>query len=285
MANLGVVGALFGRHDQIYQDRLNHASLLDAAHYAGARLIRYPHADTLALEERLSRSSSLAAERLIISDGVFSMDGDEAPLAKLSDLARRYDAWLMVDDAHGIGILGEGRGSLAKHGMGLDDVPILMGTLGKALGTAGAFVAGAEPLIETLIQEARTYIYTTASPPALAEATRMALRITAEETWRREHLNRLILYLRTQLANLPITLLPSITPIQPIILGSATRAMVISEALLAQGILVSAIRPPTVPEGTARLRITLTSAHSIAQVDRLVDALSLVTKDNPSCHP
>ncbi|CAK0764222.1 8-amino-7-oxononanoate synthase [Gammaproteobacteria bacterium] len=275
MANLGIMGTLFGRHDRIYEDRLNHASLLDAAGYAGAPLTRYPHADTTVLEERLMQASP-GRERLVVSDGVFSMDGDLAPLPELAAIARRYGAWLMVDDAHGIGILGEGRGTVAHYGLGSEEVPILMGTLGKALGTSGAFVAGTETLIETLIQEARPYIYTTATPPAVAEATRAALRIVDEEPWRREHLRALINRLQTGLRELHLSLLPSLTPIQPLILGTAARATAISEALLARNILISAIRPPTVPEGTARLRITLTAAHTLAQVDQLVEALGQI---------
>jgi len=272
MANLGVMGALFGRHDRIYEDRFNHASLLDAAKYAGAPLTRYLHADTTALEEHL-RQASLGREQLVVTDGVFSMDGDLAPLPKLAAIARRHGAWLMVDDAHGIGVLGEGRGTVAHYGLGIEEVPILMGTLGKALGTSGAFVAGTEALIETLIQKARTYIYTTATPPAVAEATRAALRVVDEEPWRREQLCTLITRLQTGLNELHLPPLPSLTPIQPIVLGTVARTMAVSEALLAMNILVSAIRPPAVPEGTARLRITLTAAHTLVQVDQLVEAL------------
>ena len=279
MANLGAVGALFGRHDRAYQDRLNHASLLDAARYAGVPLVRYAHGDVADLEASLTRAPPSNGERLVVSDGVFSMDGDIAPLPALVEVARRHQAWLMIDDAHGIGVLGAetraeaGRGTLAHYGIGWEEVPILVGTLGKALGTAGAFVAGSEPLIETLIQEARTYIYTTATPPAVAEAPRAALRVVAEESWRREHLRFLIARLRTGLAEWNLPLLPSITPIQPLILGSIAKTAAASTALLARGILVTAIRPPTVPEGTARLRMTLTAAHTVAHVDRLVEAL------------
>ncbi len=276
MANLGVVGALFGRHDQVYEDRLNHASLLDAARYAGVPLTRYTHADPAALEACLMRTKHKHGDQLVISDGVFSMEGDLAPLSGLASVAQRHGAWLMVDDAHGIGVLGEGRGTLAHCGLGIREVPILVGTLGKALGTAGAFVAGDETLIETLIQEARTYVFTTATPPAVAEATRVALRVSAEESWRREHLHVLVTHLRTELAALGLPLLPSITPIQPLIVGTAAKALAVSEALLARDILVTAIRPPTVPEGTARLRITLTAAHTLAQVDRLIEALAQI---------
>ncbi len=275
MANLGAVGALFGRQDVVYEDRLNHASLLDAAEYAGAKLIRYPHADVAALAERLSTAPA-GGERVVVSDGVFSMDGDIAPLAELAAMAKRYGAWLVVDDAHGIGVLGDGRGSLAHCGVGMEDAPILVGTLGKALGTMGAFVAGSEALIETLIQEARTYIYTTATPPALAEATRVALRLVTEEGWRRAHLQGLIARLRMGMQGLGLPLSNSTTPIQPLILGTVARAVAASEMLLARGILVTAIRPPTVPEGGARLRITLSAAHTTEQVDRLVETLAEV---------
>lgn len=274
LANLGVITALFGRHDYIYADRLNHASLIDAARYSGARCVRYPHNNINFLNEALSRSSSISGQKLIVTDGVFSMDGDLAQLPELTALTHQHAAWLMVDDAHGIGVIGNGRGTLSHYGLKNQDIPILIGTLGKAFGTAGAFVAGSAELIETLIQEARTYIYTTATPPAVAEATRAALRIIDQESWRRDQLSQLIKQLRTGLADLPVTLMPSITPIQPLILGTAQRALTISTALLARGFLVSAIRPPTVPEGTARLRITLTSTHNTEHVNKLIDALA-----------
>ncbi len=270
LANLGLVGALAGRGDTLLADRLNHASLTDGALLARAALRRYRHADA----GEAARLAALAPPRLILTDGVFSMDGDLAPLPALAQIAREHRAWLMVDDAHGIGVLGrEGRGSLDHWGLGAGAVPILMGTLGKALGTGGAFVAGSEALIETLIQRARPYIYTTAAPPALAAATRAALALARREEWRREHLRALIARLRAGAARLGLRLSDSPTPIQRLLAGSAKRALAWSAALESAGILVPAIRPPTVPAGTARLRITLSAAHSNADLDRLLDAL------------
>ncbi len=273
MANLGVMGALAGRGDTVLQDRLNHASLLDAAQLSGARLQRYQHADTTALEKKIATSTGKAA--LIASDGVFSMDGDIAPVAQLAALARKHKIPLMLDDAHGLGVLGaHGGGTLEQAGLDSNDVPVLMGTLGKAFGTFGAFVAGSAELIETLIQQARSYIYTTALPPALAEATRASLRLVQAEPWRREHLHQLIARFTQAAAALKLPLLPSQTPIQPLLMGVTEHAVALSEQLLARGILVSAIRPPTVPQGAARLRITLSSAHSEAQIDQLLEALA-----------
>lgn len=272
MANLGVVNALCGRGDAVFEDRLNHASLIDAGLLSQAKLQRYAHADMDALAARLEPSD--AGERLILTDGVFSMDGDLAPLGQMAELARRHDAWLMVDDAHGFGVLGEtGAGSLEHLGLSPGQVPILMATLGKALGTFGAFVAGSEELIEYLINEARTYIFTTALPPALAEATRASLRLVQAESWRRDHLADLVTRLRQGAEQLGLELMPSSTPIQPLVVGDAERALAASNALWEQGILVTAIRPPTVPKGSARLRITLSAAHSEADVDGLLAAL------------
>ena len=276
MANLGVLSALLGRHDTVFEDRLNHASLLDGAVLSRASLRRYPHADASALAEQLVDGKG---ERLVATDGVFSMDGDLAPLPELAVACRRHGAWLMVDDAHGLGVLGEGgRGTLAHFGLAAADAPILMGTLGKAFGTFGAFVAGSEELIETLIQAARPYVYTTAAPPAVAEATRVALRIAQVEEWRREHLRRLVERFRAGAAAIGLPLTGSPTPIQPIVLGDAARALGWSAALEAQGLLVAAIRPPTVPPGSARLRVTLSAAHGEAQVDRLLDALAALSR-------
>lgn len=273
MANLGVVAALAERGDTVFEDRLNHASLIDAGLLSQARLRRYPHADMEALERRLAADA--AANKLIVSDGVFSMDGDIAPLPQLAALAQGHHAWLMIDDAHGLGVLGpEGGGTLEHFGLGPDEVPILIGTLGKAFGTFGAFVAGGEELIETLIQKARTYIYTTALPPAIAQATRASLKLMRQESWRREHLHQLVARFRAGVQQLGLALPSSPTPIQPLIVGEAAKAVALSEALMQRGILISAIRPPTVPEGSARLRITLSALHSEAQVDRLLEALS-----------
>ena len=277
MANLGVAGALLGRGDCAFEDRLNHASLLDAGLLSGARLVRYAHADAAALEAKLQASKS--EEKLVLTDGVFSMDGDIAPLPALAEAAVPNGAWMMVDDAHGIGVLGHSGGGCLQHfGLGLDEVPILMGTLGKAIGSFGAFVAGDEALIETLINKARPYIYTTAMPPAVAEATRASLRLVQGEGWRREKLHSLIARFREGAGQLGLKLMDSITPIQPLQVGDAHEAVRLSEALLERGILISAIRPPTVPEGTARLRITLSAAHSEEQVDRLLAALEEVMR-------
>jgi 8-amino-7-oxononanoate synthase len=277
MANLGVVSAIVGTGDAVFEDRLNHASLLDAGLLSRARLSRYPHADAAALKDKLTTSK--ADEKLVLTDGVFSMDGDIAPLPELAAAARRHDAWLMVDDAHGMGVLGKhGAGSLEHFGLDIDDVPILMGTLGKGFGTFGAFVAGSDDLIEYLINTARPYIYTTATPPAVAEATRASLRLVQSETWRREKLQTLIARFRGGAAELGLQLMDSATPIQPLPVGDSGEALRLSEALLERGILISAIRPPTVPEGTARLRITLSAAHTEGQIDRLLDALEEISR-------
>jgi len=284
MANLGVAGALLGRGDRLFEDRFNHASLLDAAACSGARLVRYRHGDAGDLDRRLAAAG--AGERLVATDGVFSMDGDLAPVAALAGAARAHGAWLMVDDAHGLGVLGPGGGgTLEAAGLGVDQVPVLMGTLGKALGTFGAFVAGSDALVDTLIQQARPYIYTTAPPPAVAEATRASLRLVQGEPWRRAHLQALVARLRGGIGQLDLQrrgleLMASSTPIQPLVVGDPGRALGISQALLERGILVPAIRPPTVPVGTARLRITLSARHTEAQVDRLLDALDAVARDS-----
>ncbi|ANX03233.1 8-amino-7-oxononanoate synthase [Immundisolibacter cernigliae] len=273
MANQGVLGALLDRRSAVYSDQLNHASLIDAARLCQARVSVYRHGDARHLAEQLAADG--APRRLVITDGVFSMDGDLAPLVELATLARQSKAWLMVDDAHGFGVLGPGgAGSVAQAGLDGDAVPVLMGTLGKALGCFGAFVAGSEALIETLIQHARSYIYTTALPPALAEATRAALRLARAESWRREKVQALVARFRAGAGQLGLPLLESTTPIQPLIAGSAQRALAWSAHLERRGLLVPAVRPPTVPEGTARLRIVLTAAHEEAQVDRLLDALA-----------
>jgi len=272
-ANLGVISALLGRGDAVFQDRLNHASLLDGGLLSGARLQRFLHNDAASLEARLARSP--ARRKLVAVDGVFSMDGDEAPLAALAAASARYGALLYVDDAHGFGVLGErGAGTLEKQGMGSAGVPLLMATLGKALGVAGAFVAGSEELIETLIQFARTYIYTTAMPPALAVAAVESLRIVREEPWRRAHLQELIERFRAGANALGLQVLPSQTAIQPLLLGDAATALRWSEQLLERGLLVPAIRPPTVPRGQSRLRVTLSAAHSVVEVERLLQALA-----------
>ncbi len=272
MANQGVITALLGRGDTVYEDRLNHASLIDGGLLSQANFKRFAHSDMEALEQHLD--SKDGGEALVAVDGLFSMDGDIAPLRRLAEICRQRSAWLMVDDAHGIGVLGEnGAGSLEHFGLGLDEVPILMGTLGKAFGTFGAFVAGSEELIETLIQSARSYIYTTALPPALAAATRVSLRLVQEEGWRRERLQELIARFRRGVEEIGLPLMQSTTPIQPIVAGSSEQALEWSRRLEDEGILVTAIRPPTVPKGGARLRITLSCSHSDEQLQRLLQAL------------
>ena len=273
MANQGVLQALMEPGDAIFSDRLNHASLLDGALLSRARLQRYPHKDVATLRKRLDASKS--ADKLIMTDGVFSMDGDLAPLPELAAEARNYEAWLMVDDAHGIGVLGDsGRGSLEHFSLSSTDVPILMGTLGKAFGVSGAFVAGSETLVEHLIQTARSYIFTTAMPAAIAAATLASLKLVREGGARREHLRELVRYFRAQAQLIGLDLLASDTPIQGIMLGSNEAAVKMSGQLFDAGFLVTAIRPPTVPEGTARLRLTLSASHEKVQVDRLLEAIA-----------
>lgn len=276
MANLGVVSALCDRHSEIFEDKLNHASLLDAALLSRAKRIRYPHLDTNNLQQRLIDSE--AVNKFIISDGVFSMDGDLAPLNELVNLAENNNATLMIDDAHGIGVLGKkGKGIIEHFELDNKQVPALIGTLGKSFGTAGAFVAGSEELIETLIQKSRSYIFTTAMPAAIAAATRKSLQILAEESWRREKLQSLIGQFRKGASELGFELIDSITPIQPIIIGASEQTLNRSEKLLEKNILISAIRPPTVPEGTARLRVTFSATHTEEHVDKLLAMLNEVT--------
>ncbi|MFH1495917.1 MAG: 8-amino-7-oxononanoate synthase [Pseudomonadota bacterium] len=275
MANLGVVTALLGRNDAIFADKLNHASLNDAALLSRASFTRYAHLDLAALENQLATSK--ARRKLVASDAVFSMDGDLAPVPELLALCEKYDAWLLLDDAHGFGVLGKkGCGILEHYTSPLTPHPsriIYMATLGKAAGVSGAFVAGAQELIDGLVQNARTYIYTTATPPMLASALQASLRIISAEVWRRERLTQLIAQLRHGLKLQRWQLMPSETPIQPLLIGSSKEATAASQALQQKGILVPAIRPPTVPQGTARLRISLSAAHCREDVEQLLDAL------------
>ena len=274
MANLGVIAALVGRGDAVFEDRLNHASLLDGGLLSGARFQRFAHNDVDDLTRRLQKAES--GRKLVVVDHVFSMDGDQAPLPALAQAARDNKAWLMADDAHGFGVLGQ-RGAGCAETLSQDELPILMATLGKAIGGFGAFVAGSEALIETLIQFARPYIYTTAMPPAVAAANLAALDLLESEAWRRDTLQRNIQRFRRGAAQLSLPLLPSNTAIQPLQIGPDEQALAMSRALEARGILVSAIRPPTVPEGTSRLRITLSAAHSDEQIDQLLEALAQIT--------
>ncbi len=272
MANLAIVPTLVERHDAIFADRLNHASLIDAALLARAEHVRYPHGDVDALAARLEQSR--AHRKLILTDAVFSMDGDLAPLPELFALAERFDAWLVVDDAHGFGVLGpSGRGSIAHFELPPSPRLILMGTLGKAAGVSGAFVAGDQRVIDWLVQRARPYIFTTASSPLIAAALLASLDLIAAGDERRAHLRRLIDRLRSGLEELPWRLLPSPTAIQPLLIGGNDAVVRLSERLFAQGLWVPAIRPPTVPAGTARLRISLSAAHDETQIDALITAL------------
>jgi 8-amino-7-oxononanoate synthase len=277
MANMGVIGALADQNTIIVSDKLNHASLIDGCRLSGAAVKRYRHGDTAHVAELLGAAASSAT--LVISDGVFSMDGDLAPLPELARVTRESKAWLLVDDAHGLGVIGSsGRGSCEHFGLAPGDVPLLIGTFGKAFGTFGAFVAGDADLIEWLLQKARTYIYTTALPPAVAAATRVALRVSERESWRRAKVLALAQRLRRGLGELGISAATTadgqpVTSIVPVILGEPARALAASQALEQRGFLVTAIRPPTVPAGSARLRITLSAAHEESQVDALLAAL------------
>ena len=271
MANLGILTALAGHGDTVFSDALNHACLIDGARLSRAEVRVYPHADTRALERLLAACETPG--KLIATDAVFSMDGDIAPLAELLELAERYDAWLVVDDAHGFGVLGEGgRGTLAHLGLASPRVAY-MGTLGKAAGVYGAFAAGAETLVEWLLQRARTYIFTTASPPLLACAVMASLELIEREEQRRQQLRVLISGFKQKIEGLRWRLLASQTPIQPLVVGDNRAALELAEALRQRGLWVPAIRPPTVPEGSARLRIALSASHEMRHVEELAAAL------------
>ena len=273
LANLAVATSLTGKGDVIIQDRLCHASLIDAARLSGASLSRYGHADMAALKRRLTAVNN--SKKMVVSDGVFSMDGDTAPLNEMASLCREHNAWLAIDDAHGIGVCGpRGRGSVAAAGLNGRDVPILTGTLGKAFGCFGAFIAGSEKLIDHLVNEARSYIYTTAMPPALAASARAALHCVIEDQWRRDHLQELIRRFRQGALARGLDLMSSNSPIQPMIIGDSRKTLGLAAHLREQGFLVVAMRPPTVRKGTSRLRITLTAAHEPRQVDALLDAIA-----------
>ncbi len=274
MANSGIVPALAGRGDAIFSDALNHACLIDGARLSRADLHVHPHNDMAALDAALRASP--AAHKLILSDAVFSMDGDVAPLAELVALCERHDALLLLDDAHGFGVLGpHGEGTPAQLGIRSDRL-LHLGTLGKAAGVSGAFVAGRADIVEWLLQRTRTYIFTTATPPLLAAAVRASLRVIREDGWRRDLLRAHAARMRSRLAGLPWTLLPSDCAIQPLVIGGNAETMRVMEQLRARGIWAPGIRPPTVPEGTGRLRISLSAAHTTAHVDALCDALHAV---------
>jgi 8-amino-7-oxononanoate synthase len=281
MANLAAVTALAAREARIVMDRLSHASLIDAARLSGADLKRFAHADADAAAAALQHEGEHGAD-LLVTDGVFSMDGDLAPLPRLAQAARASQACLIVDDAHGLGVMGPtGRGSLEHFNLDSEDVPVLVGTLGKAFGCFGAFVAADADYIEWLLQTARSYLYTTALPPPVAAAARAALAVANSESWRRERVLQLAARLRRAAAQADIPLLPSVSPIQPVVLGASERALAVSERLFAAGFWVAAIRPPTVPKGAARLRITLSAAHTEQQVDALIEALAGAMRELP----
>lgn len=271
MANLGTVQALVGKGDSVFADKLNHASLNDAMLLSRAEMKRYRHGDIEQLAQLLAQTDS--GRKLIITDAVFSMDGDIAPLRELLALCEQHDAWLYVDDAHGFGVLGEqGRGSLAHFGIASERI-IYMATLGKAAGVSGAFVAAEQAVIDTLVNHAHSYVYTTATPPALSAALSQSLQLIAQGDALRGHLQKLVTQLRDGLSDLPWQLMPSTSAIQPLLIGDNLQTLKLSEGLRERGIWVAAIRPPTVPQGTARLRITLSAAHGAADVDQLIGAL------------
>ncbi|WP_309045205.1 8-amino-7-oxononanoate synthase [Marinobacter sediminicola] len=272
MANLGVISALVGRGDTVFSDRLNHASIIDGCILSRAKVRRYGHGDVGSLAAMLAETSG---HKLVVTDGVFSMDGDVAPLRELAAVCREHGALLVVDDAHGFGVLGpRGQGSVAEFGLSEENVPVLIGTLGKAAGTSGAFVAGPGVLMDYLVQKARTYIYTTAMPPALALATCNSIDLIEQDDKRRIHLQGLIDRFRCEAKALGYSLMSSRTPIQPIMVGDNWAALALSRALEERGLLVTAIRPPTVPAGEARLRVTFSAAHSHEDLDSLMQALA-----------
>lgn len=278
MANLGAISALARRGDLVLQDKLNHASLLDGAVLSRAQLKRYRHADNAHLESLLKGSTN-AGETLVVTDTIFSMDGDLADIPAMATLCEQHGALLMADDAHGFGVLGtKGAGVRAHFNLTPEQLPVYVGTLGKALGGYGAFVAGSEEMIDYMVQFARSYIYTTALPPALAEGMLGNLE-RLQNNQLRETLQQRIQQFRTKALALGLPLMDSNSPIQPLMIGSAAKAMAMSAALHKQGIWVSAIRPPTVPQNEARLRITLSAAHSEEQIDRLIHALADISGD------
>ena len=272
MANVGIIAAFATKGETIYQDRLNHASLIDGGRLSGAKMWRYHHNDMNDLAKRLDKGGEDCS--MVITDGVFSMDGDCANLTELAAIAKQHNSWLMVDDAHGFGCLRHNGGGLVESlGLSNDDVPLLMATLGKGAGTSGAFVAGDDDLIEYLIQSARSYIFTTAMPPAVAAASRKSLELMQTESWRRDKLAKNIQQFKQGAAELGLPMMPSDTAIQPIMVGSSDAAIRYSQQLLTHGILITAIRPPTVPNGEARLRVTLSASHTSIQIEQLLVAL------------
>jgi 8-amino-7-oxononanoate synthase len=285
MANLAAITCLAARDSRVIMDRLCHASLIDAARLSGARLRRFAHGDAAAAGAAL-HGEPAPGSTLLVTEGVFSMDGDLAPLPQLAKAAAAAAATLIVDDAHGLGVMGaSGRGCVEHFNLDSAAVPVLVGTLGKAFGCFGAFIAADADYIEWFLQTARSYIYTTALPPPVAAAAREALAIAATESWRRERVLELAARLRRGCAQAGVSLLPSPSPIQPVVLGDSARALAVSEQLFAAGFWVTAIRPPTVPKGSARLRITVSAAHSEQQVDALIEALTVALRQTPQQVP
>lgn len=279
-ANMGVINALLTVGDHVFEDRLNHASLLDGGWISRATFHWYAHLDKADLESQLERVAESPTRKLIVSDGTFSMDGDQCRLDDLAAAVKRHRAWLHIDDAHGMGTHGNGGVGLVDPARyGTNDVAVLVGTFGKAFGTSGAFVAGDEALIETLVQRARNYVFTTAMPSALAVATRASLALAQSEEWRRERLRALVARFRAGLAAAGYRPSESTSPIQPLVVGEPARALGLSRGLEERGFLVGAIRPPTVPEGTSRLRVTLSAAHEEDDVDRLLEALHTLRRE------
>jgi len=271
-ANQALLKSLLSKDDLLVQDKLNHASLMEAGSLSPATMKRFKHNDLAHLQQILANRSEYE-NALLVTEGVFSMDGDQANLSAIAALAKQHDAWLLIDDAHGFGVVEQGLGSVKQQNLAASDVDLYMATFGKALGVSGAFVAADKAVIDYLVNFSKPYIYSTAMPAAMAVSIDKALDVMAEEQWRFMHLNSLINYFRHQCQARNITLLPSLSPIQPLIIGNALQALAVSEKLLQRGILVKAIRPPTVPKGSARLRITLSANHTMADVDLLLAAL------------
>jgi glycine C-acetyltransferase len=275
MANCGIIPALMDRHSMVLSDKLNHASIIDGIILSRAKLVRYPHADMQALKEIL-KNLNKTQRKLIVTDTVFSMDGDRAPLKEIVDLARRYEAMTMVDEAHAFGVLGlKGSGLIEELGLGAQ-VDIQMGTLSKAAGCLGAYACGTKTLREYLINKSRSFIYTTAMPPALAQAARVALQIILEGSQLRRDLQENADYLRVQFQGMGFDTMNSSTPIIPILVKDPQAAVAMSKRLLQQGIFVQAIRPPTVPMGTSRLRLTVTATHTQEDLEHLLNALRIL---------
>ena len=282
-ANVGVINALLTEGDHVFEDRLNHASLLDGGWISRAQFHWYTHSDINSLQSQILGESSSQSRNLIVSDGTFSMDGDFCLLEDLIELSSRHSTWLMIDDAHSMGVTGiDGVGTVDPRKYTSDSVHVLVGTFGKAFGTAGAFVAGSDDLIETMIQRSRNYIFTTAMPSAIAAATLCSLQIVQHEEWRRDRLRELVVRFRNGAEQLGLQLMPSTSPIQPLIVGLPEETLRISSSLEENGCLVTAIRPPTVPEGTSRLRITLTAGHTVNDIDKLLTALEQTVRLPPT---